>query len=290
MSGGGGFDETRGGTHSLADQVARFAKAKEEKNGRYLDIGSVYDPSFLSGKRVCVTGGNRGLGLEISKAAKAGGAEVLVLCRSHDAALEAEGFAFYDGVDVTDEAAIAAAAAKLVADGGPVDVLVNNAGYFYGPRESVLENSLNFGEELKQLDICALGPLRVSAALYAAGGLKEGSTCAIISSQAGSVEWRKTQNKGEGGDYGHHMSRAACNIAGVLLSEELKAKGVSVLLLHPGFNRTEMTKKYEHIWDIEGAVPPPEGAMRVWYEIGKHKHLVDTGTFVNCEDGLLIPW
>eukprot|EP00978_Attheya_sp_CCMP212_P036145 scaffold161996_cov28-Attheya_sp.AAC.1 len=31
-------DETRGGTHTLADQVARFARAKEEKNQRYLDI------------------------------------------------------------------------------------------------------------------------------------------------------------------------------------------------------------------------------------------------------------
>ena len=74
----------------------------------------------------------------------------------------------------------------------------------------------------------------------------------IITSQAGSVEWRKTQNKDEGGDYGHHMSRAACNIAGVLMSEELKKLGYTVILLHPGFNRTEMTAKYKEIWDVEG--------------------------------------
>ena len=47
------------------------------------------------------------------------------------------------------------------------------------------------------------------------------------------------------------MSRAACNIAGVLQAEELRSKGYTVILLHPGFNRTEMTKKYSHIWDIE---------------------------------------
>ena len=281
------FDETRGGTHSLADQVARFAQAKAEKNERYLDIASVYDGAYLKGKRVVVTGGNRGLGLEISKAAKDAGADVSVLCRSHGAELDGL-FTFYDGVDVTDEAAIAAAAAKIAA-AGPVDVLVNNAGYFYGPRESVLEGSMNYAEQLKQLDICALGPLRVSAALHSAGALKEGSTCAIITSQAGSVEWRFTQNKGEGGDYGHHMSRAACNIAGVLLAEELKAKGVSVVLLHPGFNRTEMTKKYESIWDIEGAVPPAEGALRVLHEVIRAS-LEKTGAFVNCEDGLRIPW
>jgi hypothetical protein len=31
-------------------------------------------------------------------------------------------------------------------------------------------------------------------------------------------------------------------------SQELKGKGIMVSILHPGFNKTEMTKKYEHIW------------------------------------------
>ena len=168
-------------------------------------------------------------------------------------------------------------------------MLINNAGYFYGPCEKVTDNSLNFEEELKQIDICAVGPLRVSNALYQAGGLVQGSKIAIVTSQAGSCEWRFTQNKDEGGDYGHHMSRAACNIGGVLLAEELKSKGVCVVLLHPGFNRTEMTKKYESIWDIEGAVPPAEGALRVLHEVVRAS-LEKTGAFVNCEDGLRIPW
>ena len=53
-------DETRGGKYSIADQVQRFAKAKEENNQRYLDITTVYDGGDLSGKRVLVTGGARG--------------------------------------------------------------------------------------------------------------------------------------------------------------------------------------------------------------------------------------
>ena len=144
-------------------------------------------------------------------------------------------------------------------------------------------------EELKQINICALGPLRMNSALVNAGALATDAKLVIITSQAGSVEWRATQNKGEGGDYGHHMSRAACNIAGVLQAEELKKKGYTVILLHPGFNRTEMTKKYEHIWDIEGAVDPRMGAKRVIYETIKAT-LDDTGKFINCEDGLQIPW
>mmetsp|Transcript_24824 Transcript_24824/g.35020 ORF Transcript_24824/g.35020 Transcript_24824/m.35020 type:complete len:328 (-) Transcript_24824:106-1089(-) len=285
------FDETRGGTYSLADQVKRFAKAKEEKNERYLDIASVYDGGDLSGKRVLVTGGNRGLGLEITKELVAIGATALVLCRSSSRELEmlVGKFNVYSGVDVTDEEAVNKAIKAIKSDGGALDVVINNAGYFYGPCEKVSDNSLNFEEQMKQIDICALGPLRVNNACVNNGVLADGAKLVIISSQAGSVEWRSTQNADEGGDYGHHMSRAACNMAGKLLAEEVRSKGYSVIMLHPGFNRTEMTAKYKEIWDIEGAVEPSEGAKRVLYEVIK-SNMDTTGQFINCEDGLRIPW
>ena len=62
---------------------------------------------------------------------------------------------------------------------------------------------------------------------------------------------------------GHHMSKAAANMMSVLLAQELKPKGIPVLILHPGFNKTEMTKKYEAIWEVEGAVDSSIGAKRV---------------------------
>ena len=85
------------------------------------------------------------------------------------------------------------------------------------------------------------------------------------------------------------MSRAACNIAGVLLSQELRPKNIPVLLLHPGFNRTGMTEKYSHIWDVEGAVDASVGAKRVLHEAA-NSTMDRTGMFINCEDGLQIPW
>ncbi|KAL7548958.1 hypothetical protein ACHAWF_012222 [Thalassiosira exigua] len=285
------FDETRGGTHSMADQVARFARAKEEDDRRYLDIESVYDGGDLSGKRVLVTGGNRGLGLAIVKELVAIGATAIVVCRSSSPELEklVGKWNVYDGVDVSDDEAVRKVAKRVKGDGGALDVVINNAGYFYGPCELVKEDSLNFDEQLKQIDICALGPLRMNNALIQSKALAEGAKLVTITSQAGSVEWRHTQNKDTGGDYGHHMSRAACNMAAVLLSEEVKDMGYSVLLLHPGFNKTEMTKKYEHIWEIEGAVDPALGAKRVLYEVIKNG-MDETGQFINCEDGLQIPW
>jgi len=285
------FDETRGGTYSIADQVQRFANAKKENNQRYLDIASVFNGGDLSGKRVLVTGGNRGLGLEIVKELVGIGATVLVLCRSSSPEVEAlvGKWNVYSGVDVTDTEAVKKAAKAIKNDGGALDVVINNAGYFYEPYECILEDSLNFEEQLKQIDICGLGPLRVNSALVNAGALAEDAKLVIITSQAGSCEWRSTQNANKGGDYGHHMSRAACNMAGVLQAEELRSKGYTVVLLHPGFNRTEMTAKYKDIWDEEGAVEPSEGAKRVLYET-INASLENTGQFINCEDGLQIPW
>ena len=85
------------------------------------------------------------------------------------------------------------------------------------------------------------------------------------------------------------MSKAAQNMMAVLLAQELKAKGIPVGVFHPGFNKTGMTAKYQHIWEVEGAVDPAVGAKRVLYETGKLS-METTGKFINCEDGLEIPF
>jgi NAD(P)-dependent dehydrogenase (short-subunit alcohol dehydrogenase family) len=85
------------------------------------------------------------------------------------------------------------------------------------------------------------------------------------------------------------MSKAAENMMGMLLSREFRDHQISVSILHPGFNKTDMTKKYEKIWEIEGAVDSTVGAKRVVHEISRMT-MGNTGNFVNCEDGLLIPW
>lgn len=164
--------------------------------------------------------------------------------------------------------------------------LINNAGYFYKEEETL--ETLNFPEQIKTIDICACGPLRVTASLVNGGLLKEGSKIIVITSQGGSVGWRFTQNP-SGHDYGHHMSKAAANMMCVLLAQEVKPKGIAVGILHPGFNKTKMTEKYKDIWDIEGAVDPSIGAKRILHEIG-NLSIEKTGKFINCEDGKEIPW
>lgn len=85
------------------------------------------------------------------------------------------------------------------------------------------------------------------------------------------------------------MSKAAANMMARLLAQEVKEKGIAVGIFHPGFNKTDMTAKYKEIWEIEGAVDPSVGAKRVMYETGKLS-MDTTGKFINCEDGLEIPF
>lgn len=271
-------------TYSMADQPKRFAEAKANNTQRVLDIDSVYKPEFLKDKTVLVTGANRGLGKAIAEECTKQGAQVIATVRS-PVVLPYVAHVI-DGIDVTDNQCGTKLAEQLKAKNLAIDILINNAGYFYEPLETL--ESLNFDESLKMIDICALGPLRITSALANEDLLNESAKVAMITSQGGSIAWRFIQNP-KGGDYGHHMSKAAANMMGVLLAQALKDKGICVTMLHPGFNKTEMTQKYEADWAEHGAVSPCVGAKRVMHEISQMK-LENAGKFINCEDGLLIPW
>lgn len=145
-------DDPASRVFSLADQVARFERAKAEGNQRFLDIDSVYDGSYLKGKRVLVTGGNQGLGLAIVKELVSQGAETVVVGRRSNEELEALGVQVITGVDVTDTAAVTGKMLDEV--GAPVDYVINNAGYFWSEEEKLA--NMNFEEQLKQIDICAV--------------------------------------------------------------------------------------------------------------------------------------
>lgn len=85
---------------------------------------------------VLVTGGGGGIGSALCHRFAAEGARVAVLDRAHDAAAKvadkigaAAGKAMAVACDITDRAAVDAAVAEVAEQFGPVDVLVNNAGW-----------------------------------------------------------------------------------------------------------------------------------------------------------------
>lgn len=89
----------------------------------------------LAGKTALVTGGGGGLGASIATALAAEGAHVLVVDRYADPAQEvvkrieaAGGSATAETLDIGDREAVMAFGARVVAERGTIDVLVNNAG------------------------------------------------------------------------------------------------------------------------------------------------------------------
>lgn len=187
-----------------------------------------------------VTGANRGIGLELVRQLHARGDEVLAVCRSGGAELDAVGSRVIDGIDVATDDAGARLDAAL-ADVA-LDVLVHNAGLLR--RDSI--DALDLDAAREQLEVNALGPLRVTTALLPRLG--RGSKIAFVSSRAGSIGDRPS-----GGTYGYRMSKAALNMAGANLAHDLAPRGIHVVLLHPGFVRTEMTRG-------AGTFDPPEAA------------------------------
>lgn len=272
--------------YSHPNQPLRFANQKANNDLRALDIDQFYKPELIKDKVVLVTGSNRGIGLALVKQLVHDGAKVVATYRTQAPAVDGLWKTVGD-VDVTSTEKCEKMADTLKEQGIKIDILINNAGYFMVPIETI--ESCDFDEQMKMIDICSVGMLRISSAIVKRGLLADNGKISLITSQGGSIAWRDTQNAGDNMDYGHHMSKAAANMAGRLLAIEMKRRGVSVSILHPGFNKTDMTKKYEHIWEVEGAVDPQIGAKRVLHEINI-QNLENTGLFINCEDGLQIPW
>lgn len=90
----------------------------------------------LSGKVAMVTGGYSGIGLETTRALRAAGARVILPARDLDkatAALQGLEGVEIDVMDLSDPASIDAFAARFLATGQPLHILVNNAGVMACP-------------------------------------------------------------------------------------------------------------------------------------------------------------
>lgn len=215
-----------------------------------------------------VTGGNRGIGLELCRQAHERGEDVVASCRRSSPELAAIGCRVVEGIDMArDDAGTALDGALGEA---AVDVVVCNAGVLR--HESV--DALDFEGARRQFEVNALGPLRVVSALLPRLG--PGARIGLVSSKAGSIG-----DGPSGGMYGYRMSKAALNMAGANLAHELAPRGILVVVLHPGFVRTEMTGG-------SGAVEPAEAAAGLIARLDE-LDAGRSGRFLHA-NGEEIPW
>ena len=222
-----------------------------------------------------ITGANRGLGLELTRQYAADGWRVIATCRNPMTSQSLggiQGDIEVHTLDVTDNSQIQALAKVLKKE--PIDLLLNNAG-IYGPR-AVKLGGVDYAEWAEVMRVNTMSPLKVSECFLdhiVAGQQKKIVT---ISSKMGSMAENEV-----GGGYIYRSSKAALNAVMKSLSVDLKPRGVTVAVMHPGWVRTDMGG--------------PGGLINADESIAGIRQVIDslsfdqTGKFFNY-DGTEIPW
>jgi NAD(P)-dependent dehydrogenase (short-subunit alcohol dehydrogenase family) len=185
-----------------------------------------------------ITGANRGLGLEFARQYLADGWQVYAACRDPDSASELRRLADASdaklqilALDVTDPASVQAAAAEL--EGQTIDLLLNNAG-IGGPRGQTIGN-IDYEAWAKVLDVNTMGPLRVSEAFVDHVAQSERKLIVTITSGMGSLA-----DNTSGGAYAYRSSKAAVNMVMRSLAIDLAPRGITCVVINPGWVRTDM--------------------------------------------------
>lgn len=176
-----------------------------------------------------VTGANRGLGYEMVRQLLQRGFTVHATYRTSSGLLSAHDQLHLHRLDVRDGKAVAE---MVQAIGGPIDLLINNAGMADGRWPSV--EAIDFDVATEVLEVNAVAPVRVTQAalpLLADGG----GTVVMITSLMGSIG-----DCMSGRSYAYRASKTALNMFTVAMKNELRDLGVSVLLIHPGWVETDM--------------------------------------------------
>lgn len=198
-------------------------------------------------KNILIVGATRGLGASLSAIySKTPSTHVFGTSRSSTPG-PSSAVTWLKGIDVA-QPDVGQKLVSQLPTSTKLSTVIITAGYFG------LEtfDSPDWEKQVRMYTTSAVGPVFVVHHLVKAGLLENGSKVILISSESGSITLR--HEKEGGGNYGHHASKAALNMVGKLLSFDLKAQGIAVGLVHPGFMRTEMTKSvgFDKYWDAGG--------------------------------------
>lgn len=226
----------------------------------------------------CITGANRGIGLNLTRQLLVRGETIIATARDLDHATDLKTLAEkHTGkidlfpLDVTSDMSVKAFAASL--SDRAIDVLVNNAGTIGAKPQTTA--SMNFDGFLDTLNTNTVGPLRVIQSLIS--NLKRSSAPKIvtISSMMGSLSSAQSDT------LAYRVSKAGVNKVMQAVDTDMKPQGVAVLTLHPGWVRTDMG-------GAGADIAPEESASGIIARIDE-LNLNNSGRFLNY-DGSVRAW
>lgn len=248
-------------------------------------------------KRIAlITGANQGVGRQVAQELAAKGVTVLIGSRSHDnglaAAREIGAGATAIELDVTDAASIAAAAGRIRAEFGRLDLLVNNAAISRGQRNDVAlkdyadtssASKVPLDEVRAIWETNVFGVLAVYQAMLPLLRLSSDARIVNVSSGVGSL----TLNADPAFPYrkmyapGYAASKTALNGISLAMMIELEEEGIPVNLVSPGFTSTALN-------NFEGTESLEEGSREV-VRVAMLRAGAPGGTFTRW-DGSTIAW
>jgi NAD(P)-dependent dehydrogenase (short-subunit alcohol dehydrogenase family) len=223
---------------------------------------------------IVITGASRGLGLEFVRQYAADGEKIVAACRHPESAtaLKAiKGDIRLVTLDIADAGSIHAVADMIGNE--PVDILINNAGV-YGKAQTLGKMDYAAWEDVFRIN--AIGPMHLTDALLPRIAASKRRLVVGITSLMGSIA-----DNTSGGYYAYRSSKAALNAVFKSLSIDLKPHGVSAVVLHPGWVKTDMGGASAPLEPTESV----SGMRAVIAKLG----IKDSGRFLDYR-GQELPW
>ncbi|USQ12957.1 SDR family oxidoreductase [Legionella lytica] len=183
-------------------------------------------------KTALITGANKGIGLEFSRQLKEKGYYIIGCCRNPDKADSLNKLA--DEViklDVTNDNDITSMVETL--NNRPIDLLINNAGT--SGEQGVTVGNVNRKNFIDVLNVNCISVVKICDALLPNIQSSEGKNILVISSRMGSIS-----DNEQGRSYAYRSSKAALNCAMRSFAIDVQSTGVHVMLIHPGWVKTDM--------------------------------------------------
>ena len=233
----------------------------------------------MESRTVLVTGANRGLGLEFVRQYAEDGWRVFAACRAPKAARELKelesrhaGRIAVHALDVTDGESVKGTSGRL--RGEPIDLLLNNAGVGGPPGQKI--GSFDYAAWARVLDANVLGPARIIEAFVENVAKGRDKRIVTVTSRMGSIA-----DNSSGGSHAYRSSKAGVNAAMKSFSIDLAPRGITCVVVHPGWVRTDMG-------GAGGKLAPAESVKSLRGLIASLKPK-DSGKFFNV-DGKELPW
>lgn len=227
-----------------------------------------------------ITGANRGIGLELCRQYLTQDWEVYATCRDPDNALALKELASHANnknlhihpLDVTNEQQMDAL--KTTLNGKPIDILLNNAG-IYAKEASRFGHSDNDAWQ-QTININLLAPMKMMEYFVDNIAASDKRLIANMSSKMGSMADNRL-----GGSYAYRATKAALNAVTVSAAHDLKHRDICVIILHPGWVRTDMGGE-----NAELSIAQSGTKLR---KIMTQTTMKDSASFFDI-DGSIIPW